>query len=138
MQFPSMQLYDNQLKCDDSVREISLVDLPGVEINDDTMTKCIWYDTQGGEFPEQISESIDGDSKYNDMELLVVKGHIKKLLSSGVQPQDIGVIAPYSAQVQNLKNKWGWEVKLVVVLMVIRTVKLKLALLMVSKDEKKK
>ena len=70
-----MQLYDNQLKCDDSVREISLVDLPGVEINDDTMTKCIWYDTQGGEFPEQISESIDGDSKYNDMELLVVKGH---------------------------------------------------------------
>ena len=73
MQFPSMQLYDNQLKCDDSVREISLVDLPGVEINDDTMTKCIWYDTQGGEFPEQISESIDGDSKYNDMELLVVK-----------------------------------------------------------------
>lgn len=55
-----MQLYDNQLKCDDSVREISLVDLPGVEINDDTMTKCIWYDTQGGEFPEQISESIDG------------------------------------------------------------------------------
>ena len=60
--------------------------------------------TQGGEFPEQISESIDGDSKYNDMELLVVKGHIKKLLSSGVQPQDIGVIAPYSAQVQNLKQ----------------------------------
>ena len=107
MQFPSMQLYDNQLKCDDSVREISLVDLPGVEINDDTMTKCIWYDTQGGEFPEQISESIDGDSKYNDMELLVVKGHIKKLLSSGVQPQDIGVIAPYSAQVQNLKKQMG-------------------------------
>ncbi|KAF6063027.1 AAA domain family protein [Candida albicans] len=30
MQFPSMQLYDNQLKCDDSVREISLVDLPGL------------------------------------------------------------------------------------------------------------
>ena len=107
MQFPSMQLYDNQLKCDDSVREISLVDLPGVELNDDTMTKCIWYDTQGGEFPEQISESIDGDSKYNDMELLVVKGHIKKLLSSGVQPQDIGVIAPYSAQVQNLKKQMG-------------------------------
>ncbi|CAX44951.1 conserved hypothetical protein [Candida dubliniensis CD36] len=107
MQFPSMQLYDNQLKCDDSVRDISLVDLPGVEINDDTMTKCIWYDTEGGEFPEQISESVDGDSKYNDMELLVVKGHIKKLLSCGVRPQDIGVIAPYSAQVQNLKKQMG-------------------------------
>ncbi|KAL6453383.1 HCS1 DNA polymerase alpha-associated DNA helicase A [Candida maltosa Xu316] len=107
MKFPSLQLYDNQLKCDSSVESISLIDLPGVEDNELTNTKCIWYDTQGGEFPEQVNESIEGDSKYNEMELLIVKGHIKRLLESGVKPSDIGVIAPYSAQVQLLKKQMG-------------------------------
>ena len=60
MQFPSMQLYDNQLKCDDSVREISLVDLPGVEINDDTMTKCIWYDTKVVNFLNRLANQLMG------------------------------------------------------------------------------
>ncbi|EGW35223.1 uncharacterized protein SPAPADRAFT_53535 [Spathaspora passalidarum NRRL Y-27907] len=112
MMFPNMQLYSNKLKSDSSVENITLSELPGVEENDDTLCKCIWYDTQGGEFPEQVSESVEGDSKYNEMELLVVRGHIEKLLSDGVQPKDIGVIAPYAAQVQLLKKQMGPETEI--------------------------
>ena len=108
MKFPSMQLYKDKLKSADLVKDISLLDLSGVQKNDDTVLQCIWYDTQGGEFPEQILESVKGgDSKYNEMELLIVKAHIKKLLKSGVQPTDIGVIAPYAAQVLLLKKQFG-------------------------------
>ncbi|RLV92669.1 DNA polymerase alpha-associated DNA helicase A [Spathaspora sp. JA1] len=107
--FPNIQLYSNKLKSDTSVQNITLSDLPGVKENEDTLTKCIWYDTQGGEFPEQISESIEGDSKFNEMELLIVKGHIENLLSHGIQPKDIGVIAPYAAQVQLFKKQMGPE-----------------------------
>ncbi|KAI5958095.1 hypothetical protein KGF57_002903 [Candida theae] len=107
MKFPSMQLYEDKLISDESVKEIELSDLPGVESNDDTNVQCVWYDTQGGDFPEQKLESIKGDSKYNEMELGIVRSHIKKLMESGVSPSDIGVIAPYAAQVQLLKKQLG-------------------------------
>ncbi|KAI5951393.1 hypothetical protein KGF54_004467 [Candida jiufengensis] len=104
MKFPSMQLYENKLISDNSVKSITLSDLPNVKVTDDSNLKCIWYDTQGGDFPEQIMDSI-GDSKYNEMEILIVKSHVNKLLELGVEPKDIGIIAPYSAQVQLLKKQ---------------------------------
>lgn len=107
MKFPSMQLYEDKLIGDESVKEIKLTDLPGVSSNDETNVQCVWYDTQGGDFPEQKLESIKGDSKYNEMELQIVRGHVKKLIESGVPPQDIGIIAPYAAQVQLLKKQLG-------------------------------
>lgn len=107
MKFPSMQLYEDKLIGDESVKEIKLTDLPGVSRNDETNVQCVWYDTQGGDFPEQKLESIKGDSKYNEMELQIVRGHVKKLIESGVPPQDIGIIAPYAAQVQLLKKQLG-------------------------------
>ncbi|KAI3405870.2 hypothetical protein KGF56_001478 [Candida oxycetoniae] len=107
MKFPSMQLYQDKLKSADLVKDIALVDLPDVENNDTTLPQCIWYDTQGGDFPEQIMDSVKGDSKYNEMELSVVASHVSKLLQSGVKSKDIGVIAPYAAQVQFLKKKLG-------------------------------
>ena len=109
MKFPSMQLYEDKLISDASVKNIKLTDLPDVESNDETSIQCVWYDTQGGDFPEQKLESIKGDSKYNEMELQIVKSHIRRLVDSGVLPQDIGVIAPYAAQVQLLKKQLGPE-----------------------------
>lgn len=112
MKFPSMQLYENKLKSDVSVESITLADLPHVEDSEDSNIQCVWYDTQGGQFPEQKTELIEGDSKYNEMELLVVRGHINKLLELGVREKDIGVIAPYSAQVQLLKKQIGPETEI--------------------------
>ncbi|KAM9916293.1 hypothetical protein OXX59_010094, partial [Metschnikowia pulcherrima] len=50
------------------------------------------------------STSALGGSKYNDMEALVVRDHIRKLTSAGLAPEMIGVISPYSAQVAAVKK----------------------------------
>ncbi|KAF3993986.1 hypothetical protein FT663_00006 [Candidozyma haemuli var. vulneris] len=110
MEFPSETLYDGQLKAADSVKDIILCDLDDVEETEDTQIPCIWYDTQGGDFPERV-EDDDGKSvlastgsKYNDMEASVAVQHIAKLIEAGVKPEEIGVISPYSAQVAVLKK----------------------------------
>ncbi|CAK9435571.1 uncharacterized protein LODBEIA_P02980 [Lodderomyces beijingensis] len=107
MKYPSMALYQDKLTSADAVKDISLIDLPGVVENEETAPQCLWYDTQGGDFPEQRLDLATSDSKYNEMELLIVKAHIQRLVESGVSPTDIGVIAPYAAQVSVLKKEIG-------------------------------
>ncbi|ABN67685.2 predicted protein [Scheffersomyces stipitis CBS 6054] len=110
MKFPSRELYEEKLRAHESVRDISLLDLKGVADSDETRAMCIWYDTQGGDFPEKSSDedakslADSTGSKFNEMEALVVTQHIKKLLESGVAPEHIGVISPYNAQVSVLKK----------------------------------
>lgn len=110
MEFPSETLYDGQLKAADSVKDIILSDLKDVEDTEDTQIPCIWYDTQGGDFPERVEEDdaksvlASTGSKYNDMEAQVAMQHISMLIEAGVKPDDIGVISPYSAQVAVLKK----------------------------------
>lgn len=110
MKFPSTELYEGKLKADSSVESITLADLPDVENNDETSIQCIWYDTQGGDYQEKHADEsgdasiFEAGSKYNDMEVIVVLQHLKKLLLSGVPPQSIGIISPYNAQVTLLKK----------------------------------
>ncbi|KAM9887031.1 hypothetical protein OXX69_013474, partial [Metschnikowia pulcherrima] len=112
MDFPSRELYGGLLTAGDAVQSILLSDLDGVDSTDDTNTPCVWYDTQGGDYPERLVEndthlsstSALGGSKYNDMEALVVRDHIRKLTSAGLAPEMIGVISPYSAQVAAVKK----------------------------------
>lgn len=111
MEFPSKELYDNELKASETVRDILLLDLPAVKNTEETSVPCIWYDTQGGDFPEQSVDTeaavaiLQGTgSKYNELEAIVVQQHIDKLVAAGVPPSSIGVISPYSAQVSTLKK----------------------------------
>lgn len=110
MRFPSNELYDGNLKAHDSVRSLTLEDLPSVKPTDDTSIPCVWYDTQGGDFPEKASDddsrvmAESTGSKYNDMEVLVVVQHLQNLLQAGIAPADIGVISPYNAQASLLKK----------------------------------
>ncbi|EGV60457.1 P-loop containing nucleoside triphosphate hydrolase protein [Yamadazyma tenuis ATCC 10573] len=103
MQFPSQELYEGKLQAFKDNASISLVDLPNVERDDDTELKCIWMDTQGGDFQEQMNED-ENNSKFNEYEAALVNQHLKKLTSLQVAPQDIGVISPYNAQVSLLKR----------------------------------
>lgn len=106
MRFSSQKLYASRLKADPSVHDILLLDLPGVDKTDETESPVMWYDTQGGEFPERDSAD-EGDllsSKFNEMEAYLVQFHISKLLQSGLQEKHIGIIAPYNAQVSLLKS----------------------------------
>lgn len=110
MEFPSKSLYEGKLKAASSVENISLPDLANVGDTDASSPLCLWYDTQGGDFPEQASDDggklIDASagSKYNEMEALVVLRHVEQLIEAGVQQEAIGIISPYSAQISTLKK----------------------------------
>ncbi|GKZ39278.1 DNA-binding protein SMUBP-2 [Aspergillus brasiliensis] len=117
MQFPSDELYESKLMAADSVKDRLLKDLPyEVEETDDTKEPLVFWDTQGGDFPEKTEEADLGkkahlgDSKSNDMEALVVSRHVDALVDAGIHPEDIAVITPYNGQLavlsQMLREKY--------------------------------
>ncbi|KAG7817540.1 hypothetical protein KL928_003439 [Ogataea angusta] len=111
MSFFSDALYDGKLIAHSSVENIKLSDLPYVKSpqEDNVAEEVIWYDTQGGDFPEADSAEDDSAglqaSRYNDGECLVVLKHVRSLVEDhNVKQGDIGIISPYSAQVSNLRR----------------------------------
>ncbi|KAN0077909.1 P-loop containing nucleoside triphosphate hydrolase protein [Elaphomyces granulatus] len=118
MSFPSDKLYGSKLIAADSVKARLLKDLPyEVEDTDDTREPLVFWDTQGGHFPEKTEDddilkkgSLLGESKSNDMEAAIAARHVDNLVKAGVKPEDIAVVTPYNAQVallsQLLKDKY--------------------------------
>ncbi|OAX82723.1 hypothetical protein ACJ72_02929 [Emergomyces africanus] len=115
MQFPSQELYESKLVAADEVKLRLLKDLPyKVEAVDDTQAPLVFYDTQGGDFPERSEEPIVtakqkqalmfAESKSNDMEAAVVAKHVENLIATGVKPEDIAVVTPYNAQLALLSH----------------------------------
>ena len=110
MRFPSDELYDSKLIAADSVKERVLKDL-GYEVEDseDTREPLVFWDTQGGDFPEKVEDEGVigkggkgmnlGDSKSNEAEAALVKMHVGNLIHAGVKAADIAVVTPYNAQV---------------------------------------
>ena len=110
MRFPSDELYDGQLVAAEGVKARLLSQLPyGVAETEDTVEPLVFWDTQGGDFPEEVQDehdvakgskaSIFGESRSNQTEILVVKSHMIKLVRAGVRVEDVAVITPYNAQV---------------------------------------
>lgn len=119
MRFPSDELYESKLMAGDAVKARLLTDLPyDVQETDDTREPLVFWDTQGGDFPEKTEETdvgnkkeaLLGESKSNDMEALVVARHVANLIDAGVRPEDIAVITPYNGQLavlsQMLREKY--------------------------------
>lgn len=114
MRYPSDALYKSRLIADSSVKDGTLKDLventndndSDYEDEDDLVEPIIWYDTEGGCFPEMEYEtgSALASSRYNDGECLIALKHAQKLLSKGIKEEDIGIITPYSAQVIKLRQ----------------------------------
>lgn len=112
MRFPSDELYEAKLEAAEAVKTRLLAGLPyEVEDTEDTTEPLIFFDTQGGDFPEKSEEEeIDkkagkgmaSESKSNEMEAALVKEHVKNLVNAGVRPEDIAVVTPYNAQVRNM------------------------------------
>ncbi|KAJ6093432.1 hypothetical protein N7486_008721 [Penicillium sp. IBT 16267x] len=106
MRFPSDELYESKLMAANSVKARLLVDLPyEVRGTDDTQEPLVFWDTQGGDFPEKTEdaeiskkETLLGESKSSEMEALVVARHVDKLVDAGVRPEDIAVVTPYNGQ----------------------------------------
>jgi DNA polymerase alpha-associated DNA helicase A len=112
MRFPSDELYDSQLIAADHVKTHLLTDLSyDVGETDDTREPLVFIDTQGGDFPEKAENDAIGrksvtlgDSKSNEMEAAIVKGHVGKLIAAGVKADDIAVVTPYNAQLAVLSQ----------------------------------
>jgi superfamily I DNA and/or RNA helicase len=102
MNFSSKTFYDGELVADRSVADHLLCDLPGVMHSPATEHPVEFIDTAGAEFGEEVE--ADGESKFNLREARLVARLTHDLLESGVAPEQIGVIAPYAAQVRLLRS----------------------------------
>jgi len=97
MRFPSDELYESKLIAADFVQRRLLKDLPyEVQETDDTREPLVFWDTQGGDFPEQTEDddiskkySVLGESKSNPMEAAVVVRHEENLIQAGVKAEHI-------------------------------------------------
>ncbi|KAF2272526.1 P-loop containing nucleoside triphosphate hydrolase protein [Westerdykella ornata] len=114
MRFPSDELYESKLIAADSVKDRLLKDLPyEVADTEDTREPLVFWDTQGGDFPEKTEDDDIakggkgmslGDSKSNEAEAALVKLHVGHLIDAGVRAEDIAVVTPYNAQLAILSQ----------------------------------
>ncbi|KIV97470.1 hypothetical protein PV10_01221 [Exophiala mesophila] len=114
MRFPSQELYEGKLVAAEAVKARLLTDLPyEVQSTEDTTEPLVFYDTQGGDFPERTEDDAEtstsksrllGDSKSNEMEAALVAMHVEKLIDAGVRAEDIAVVTPYKAQLSVLSG----------------------------------
>ncbi|KAK0283434.1 hypothetical protein LTR35_006509, partial [Friedmanniomyces endolithicus] len=122
MAFPSAALYESKLIAAESVKSRLLTDLPyPVQNTEDTREPVVFWDTQGGEFPEKSEDeesatgakgkgSLLAESKVNEHEVAIVRLHVGRLVKAGVREEDIAVVTPYNGQLallaQTLKERW--------------------------------
>jgi superfamily I DNA and/or RNA helicase len=102
MAFSSAEFYDGSLQADESVRSHRLTDLPGVADEPLTEAPLELIDTAGAGYEEEVEP--DGESRFNEQEAQLVRRKVEALLAAGVLPEQVGVIAPYSAQVRRLRE----------------------------------
>jgi DNA polymerase alpha-associated DNA helicase A len=121
MAFPSSALYEGKLIAADAVKYRLLKDLPygPIEDTEDTSEPLVFFDTQGGDFPEKTEDDEGGakgkssllaESKVNEHEALIVASHVDRLVGAGVKAEDIAIVTPYNGQLallsQMLKDRF--------------------------------
>ena len=102
MAFSSNEFYDSALEAHPNVGGRRLCDLPGVERVDLTESALFFIDTAGAGFDEVVEPA--GSSRHNPDEARLIQRKVEGLLQAGVQPAEIAVISPYSAQVRLLRE----------------------------------
>lgn len=102
MDFSSLEFYEATLVAHESVAGHRLVDLPDITPSRLTEVPMEFIDTAGAGWDEQTEP--DGESRFNPQEAQLVCRYVTGLLAAGVQPEQIAVIAPYSAQVRLLRE----------------------------------
>lgn len=114
MKFPSAALYDNKLVAAEAVKARLLNDLEyDVQDTDDTVEPLVFWDTQGGDFPEKTEEDETGakgkssllaESKINEHEAAIVRMQVGNLIDAGVKAEDIALVTPYNGQLALLSG----------------------------------
>ncbi|KAK5695260.1 hypothetical protein LTR97_008766 [Elasticomyces elasticus] len=114
MAFPSKALYENKLVAAESVKTRLLTDLSyPVKETEDTTVPVVFWDTQGGDFPEKTEDDDSGakgkssllaESKVNEHEAAIVRLHVSRLIEAGMKAEDIAIITPYNGQLALLSR----------------------------------
>jgi len=105
MGWSSQTMYDGRITAADEVRAHRLCDLDGVAETPATCAVFLFLDTAGCGLVEDDA-SADG-SRANPGEARLVARHVDDLVEAGVPASTIGVITPYHAQLQLLRDRLG-------------------------------
>lgn len=108
-------LYEGALRPHPSVARRTLAQLLGAETDgrgkpqqaqggdEGGLPVLLLFDTAGCDGYEEAA-CDEGESKWNEGEAQLAMAHVRSLLAQGVAAQDVGVIAPYAAQVTRLRE----------------------------------
>jgi hypothetical protein len=105
MGFSNTEFYEDLLVAHDSVAGHRLCDLEGVAPELMTESPLQFIDTAGASYDEELEE--DTGSRKNPQEAGLAARKVRQLLEAGVNPTQIGLITPYSAQVRLLRELLG-------------------------------
>jgi superfamily I DNA and/or RNA helicase len=103
MGFSNAEFYGGELVADASVAGHRLCDLSGVRSELPTENPVQFIDTAGASYDEELEE--DTGSRRNHQEADLAARKVRQLLEAGVGAHQIGVIAPYRAQVRALRER---------------------------------
>ncbi len=92
MEFPSREMYGGQLRAHPSVANASLPDVP----------PFLFIDTAGKGFDETAAEGSESLTNPGEAELILSRA--RKLLASGVPPNELAIITPYRAQAEAMRE----------------------------------
>ncbi|CAB4058726.1 IGHMBP2 [Lepeophtheirus salmonis] len=111
MNWSSKEFYESKLKAgSDEVGKRVLIDLPGIENNEETSVPIILIDTAGCDMHEFVADGDEENgSKGNEGEASLVVSHVRKLIDAGMNPSDIAVITPYNLQVELIRSQFSGD-----------------------------
>ncbi|KAK0407331.1 hypothetical protein QR680_019139 [Steinernema hermaphroditum] len=98
------EFYDSRIRSDPSTADVTLADISRIPSDHIFNNPLIMVDTELAE-DGIFTEHRYASSYRNHGEAQIVAKYVKYLLHSGVAPEQIGVISPYSAQVDLLKKE---------------------------------
>jgi ATP-dependent RNA/DNA helicase IGHMBP2 len=101
MDFPSREMYNGELRAHPSVAGRRLAEI----IKDQSVDAppVILLDTAGKGFYDEVAPNTESRQNPGEADLLLL--HAKRLLDAGLNPNDLALIAPYSAQVALLQKE---------------------------------
>ena len=109
MRFPNREFYNNGLKSDSSVDDITINDILGSEYDEKAL---LFIDTSDVEDNKE-NHLKDSKSIINKLEADIAVSVADDYLQAGIDVEDIGIISPYADQVKLIQERTPIEVKTV-------------------------
>ena len=109
MKFPNKEFYNNSLKSDSSVDDITINDIMGSDYDE----KALLFIDTSDVSDNKENHLKDSKSIINQLEADISVSIVNDYLQAGIDEEDIGIISPYADQVKLIQEKTPVEVKTV-------------------------